>query len=136
MLAARGDLYGIDLQRKLALEIGDVPRARAVMRGWRREVAAALSDVDVLEGPVFDGPAPTIDAALADYRDGTAHVGERLMRHTPVANALGWPAIAVPTAEGPRQLLCRPAAVPQMLAVAQRIGLPREEVLASAAVGA
>jgi aspartyl-tRNA(Asn)/glutamyl-tRNA(Gln) amidotransferase subunit A len=136
MLAARGDLYGIDLQRKLALEIGDVPRARAVMRGWRRAVAAALSDVDVLEGPVFDGPAPTIDAALADYRDGTAHVGERLMRHTPVANALGWPAIAVPTAEGPRQLLCRPAAVPQMLAVAQRIGLPREEVLASAAVGA
>jgi aspartyl-tRNA(Asn)/glutamyl-tRNA(Gln) amidotransferase subunit A len=130
MLADRPDLYGIDLQRKLALEVGDLEAARSVMASWRDSVAAALKDVDVLEGPVFDGEAPTIDAALAEYRDHTQHVRDRLLSYTPVANALGWPAIAVPTADGPRHLLSRPEAVPQLLAVAERIGLPREEVLA------
>ena len=130
MLADRPDLYGIDLQRKLALEVGDLEAARSVMASWRDSVAAALEDVDVLEGPVFDGEAPTIDAALAEYRDDTQHVRDRLLSYTPVANALGWPAIAVPTADGPRHLLSRPEAVPQLLAVAERIGLPREEVLA------
>jgi len=133
MLAARPALYGIDLQRKLVLEIGDVAAARSVMAKWRGSVAAALADVDVLEGPVFDGPAPTIDAALADYRDGTQHVGDRLMAYTPVANALGWPAISVPTADGPRHLLSRPDRVPLLLAVAERIGISREDVLARAA---
>jgi aspartyl-tRNA(Asn)/glutamyl-tRNA(Gln) amidotransferase subunit A len=130
MLADRPDLYGIDLQRKLALEVDDLEAARSVMASWRDSVAAALEDVDVLEGPVFDGEAPTIDAALAEYRDDTQHVRDRLLSYTPVANALGWPAIAVPTADGPRHLLSRPEAVPQLLAVAERIGLPREEVLA------
>jgi Asp-tRNA(Asn)/Glu-tRNA(Gln) amidotransferase A subunit family amidase len=130
MLAARPALYGIDLQRRLAQEVGDLEAARSVMAGWRDSVAAALEDVDVLEGPVFDGEAPTIDAALADYRDDAQHVRGRLLSYTPVANALGWPAIAVPTADGPRHLLGRPDAVPQLLAAAERIGLPREEVLA------
>jgi aspartyl-tRNA(Asn)/glutamyl-tRNA(Gln) amidotransferase subunit A len=130
MLAERPALYGIDVRRKLALDVGDLEEARSVMAWWRDSVAAALNDVDVLEGPVFDGEAPTIDDALADYRDGTKHVGDRLMAYTPVANALGWPAIAVPTADGPRHLLSRPEAVPLLLAVAERIGLPREDVLA------
>jgi Asp-tRNA(Asn)/Glu-tRNA(Gln) amidotransferase A subunit family amidase len=136
MHAERPALYGIDLQRKLALEVGDLHAARSVMASWRDSVAEALADVDVLEGPVFDGEAPTIDAALADYRDGTTHVGDRLLAYTPVANALGWPAIAVPTADGPRHLLSRPEAVPQLLAAAERIGLPREEVLAAGAARA
>jgi aspartyl-tRNA(Asn)/glutamyl-tRNA(Gln) amidotransferase subunit A len=130
MLAARPHLYGIDLQRKLALEVGDVSHAHAVMKGWRDSVAAALAEFDVLEGPVFDGGAPTIDEVLADYRDGTQAVGDRLMAYTPVANALGWPAMAVPTVAGPRQLMSRPESLSQMLAVAARIGLPRDDVLA------
>jgi aspartyl-tRNA(Asn)/glutamyl-tRNA(Gln) amidotransferase subunit A len=130
MLAERPALYGIDVQLKLALDVGDLEQARSVMARWRDSVAAALNDVDVLEGPVFDGEAPTIDEALADYRDGTRHVGGRLMAYTPVANALGWPAMSVPTVDGPRQLLSRPEAVPQLLAVAERIGLPRQDVLA------
>jgi aspartyl-tRNA(Asn)/glutamyl-tRNA(Gln) amidotransferase subunit A len=130
--SARPDLYGIDLQRRLALAVGDVEGAREAMAGWREAVAAALRDVDVLEGPVFEGQAPTIDAALADYRDGTDHVRARLLAHTPVANALGWPAIAVPTPDGPRELLARPDAVPQLLARAARIGLAREDVLGGA----
>lgn len=130
MLAERPALYGIDVRRKLALDVGDLEQARSVMARWRDSVAAALNDVDVLEGPVFDGEAPTIDDVLADYRDGTKHVGDRLMAYTPVANALGWPAIAVPTADGPRHLLSRPEAIPQLLAVAERIGLPREDVVA------
>jgi aspartyl-tRNA(Asn)/glutamyl-tRNA(Gln) amidotransferase subunit A len=136
MLAERPALYGIDLQRKLALAVGDPRAARSVMASWRDSVAEALEDVDVLDGPVFDGEAPTIDAALADYRDGTTHVGDRLLAYTPVANALGWPAIAVPTADGPRHLLSRPEAVPQLLATAERIGLPREEVLTGGAARA
>lgn len=136
MLTARPALYGIDLQRKLALEVGDLPAARLVMARWRESVAQALDGIDVLEGPVFDGEAPTIDAALADYRDGTTHVGDRLLVYTPVANVLGWPAMTVPTADGPRHLLSRPEAVPQLLAVAERIGLPREEVLAGGAARA
>ena len=130
MLSERPDLYGIDLQHKLALDVGDVRAARSVMATWRDSVSAALADVDVLEGPVFEGQAPTIDAVLADYRDRTKHVGDRLMAYTPVANALGWPAMSVPTADGPRQLLSRPEAVPQLLSSAERIGLAREDVLA------
>jgi Asp-tRNA(Asn)/Glu-tRNA(Gln) amidotransferase A subunit family amidase len=132
MLAERPALYGIDVQLKLALNVGDVEQAQSVMARWRDSVAKTLDDVDVLEGPVFDGEAPTIDDVLADYRDGTRHVGDRLMAFTPVANALGWPAMSVPTADGPRQLLSRPESVPQLLAIAERIGLRREDVLAGA----
>jgi aspartyl-tRNA(Asn)/glutamyl-tRNA(Gln) amidotransferase subunit A len=129
-LAANRDRYGTDLRRKLCLEVGDVPAARETMARWRRTVETALADVDVLEGPVFAGAAPTLDEALEEYRTGGGNLGERLMAHTPVANALGWPAMAVPTAAGPRHLLARPDRVPQLLAVAERIGLPREDVLA------
>ena len=129
LLAAGADSYGVDLRRKLAQDVGDVAGARTTMVRWAAAVTAALDDIDVLEGPVFDGPAPTLDGALADYRDPSEPVRARLTQYTPLANALGWPAIAVPTADGPRQLLSRPRAVAQLLAVAERIGLPREDVL-------
>jgi aspartyl-tRNA(Asn)/glutamyl-tRNA(Gln) amidotransferase subunit A len=129
LLAAGADSYGVDLRRKLAQDVGDLDSARTTMVRWAAAVTAALDDVDVLEGPVFDGPAPTLDDALADYRDPSEPVRARLTQYTPLANALGWPAIAVPTADGPRQLLSRPRAVAQLLALAERIGLPREDVL-------
>jgi aspartyl-tRNA(Asn)/glutamyl-tRNA(Gln) amidotransferase subunit A len=122
--------YGADLRRKLALDVGDVEDAHRTMAAWRESVRAALAEVDVLEGDVFEGEAPTIADAMSDYREGSQRVGDRLMAQTPVANALGWPAMAIPTAEGPRHLLARPGSVPQLLAVAERRGLPRDEVLA------
>jgi Asp-tRNA(Asn)/Glu-tRNA(Gln) amidotransferase A subunit family amidase len=69
---------------------------------------------------------------LAEYRHGTRGESQRLMTITPVANALGWPAMTVPCAAGPRHLLGRPGTEAAMLRLAARIGLPRDEVLARA----
>lgn len=109
--------YGADLHVKLAQPVGDPVRAREVMRAWRAEVAATLRGFDLHVGPVIDGPAPLVSDVLADYRDGTLHASAPLLAHTPSANALGWPALAVPTPDGPRQILGRPGAEPAMLAL-------------------
>ena len=47
----------------------------------------------------------------------------RLLRHTPVFDQLGGPALAVPTADGPRQVAGRPGTEAALLAVARDIGL-------------
>ncbi|MEA2211123.1 MAG: hypothetical protein QOF83_1071 [Solirubrobacteraceae bacterium] len=52
------------------------------------------------------------------------------MTHAPVANALGWPAVAVPTEDGPRHLLARPGDEPALLARAAAIGLKRSDIVA------
>ncbi|OPF83718.1 amidase [Streptomyces antioxidans] len=109
--------YGADLHVKLAQPVGDPVRARETMRAWRAEVDAALHGIDLHVGPVMDGPAPLTTDVLADYRDGTLHASEPLLAHTPTANALGWPALAVPTPDGPRQILGRPGAEPAILAL-------------------
>ena len=128
-LARWPERYGADVRRKLALEVGDVEAAPKVMAGWRAAVIARLEGVDVVEGEVFGGGAPTVEEAMADYRDGTQLVADRLLAHTPVANALGWPAMTVPTSAGPRHLLARPGDEAHLLAVAERRGLSREDVL-------
>ncbi|GAA2400369.1 amidase [Actinomadura vinacea] len=109
--------YGADLHVKLDQPVGDRVRAREVMRAWRAEVAATLRDVDLHVGPVIDGPAPRVSDVLADYRNGTLHSSAPLLTHAPAANALGWPALAVPTPDGPRQILGRPGAEPALLAL-------------------
>lgn len=112
--------YGADLRARLALGHEDPTAARAVEAGWRRAYAAAAAGFDVLIDLVLDGPAPLLSAVRADYDDGTFYVRERLLRHTPVANALGWAALAFPTADGPRQVMGRDPAA--LLAVATMIG--------------
>jgi aspartyl-tRNA(Asn)/glutamyl-tRNA(Gln) amidotransferase subunit A len=124
--------YGDDVRRKLSAPIGDVPRARSAMAAWRTEVGAALVGVDIVSSDVFPGRAPTVEAMLAEYRDGTRDESQRLMTITPVANALGWPAMTVPCADGPRHLLGRPGTEAAMLGHAARIGLGRDAVLARA----
>jgi aspartyl-tRNA(Asn)/glutamyl-tRNA(Gln) amidotransferase subunit A len=111
--------YGADLRARFALVPEDPAAARAVMAAWRRAYAAAAEGYDVLVDIVMDGLAPLLSAARADYEGGTFHVRERLLRHTPAANALGWPALAFPTAAGPRQVLGRDPAA--LLAVATRM---------------
>jgi aspartyl-tRNA(Asn)/glutamyl-tRNA(Gln) amidotransferase subunit A len=122
--------FGADLRLKLGGEIGDVAAARAGMSAWRAEVVAALRGFDILESEVFPGGPPTLEAVLRDYRNNTLIESERLMTHTPVANALGWPAMAVPTEDGPRHLLARPGDEPALLARAAAIGLKRSEIVA------
>jgi aspartyl-tRNA(Asn)/glutamyl-tRNA(Gln) amidotransferase subunit A len=123
--------YGRDVQLKLRNSVGDLPRARVEMAAWRATTERALVGIHVLSGPVFDGAAPTIADVLADYEQDRLSESARLMRFTPIANALGWPAMAVPTADGPRHLLARPGHEPLLLAVADRIGLHRCDVLAA-----
>jgi len=116
--------YGADLQWKLRLPFDDVEGAERTLAAFRARYEEATADLDVLIGPLLDGAAPTLTAAKADYDRDEFLVGERLLRHTPVYNELGWPAVAVPTADGPRQVAGRPGTEPALLAVARDIGLP------------
>ena len=118
LFAPYSDRYGRDLQWKLGREVGDLAAADAAMACWRAEVERALADIDVLLGPVFDGPPPLIAEVERDLADDTYHESDRLLAYTPVANALGWPAISIPTADGPLHALARPRREPHLLAVA------------------
>jgi Asp-tRNA(Asn)/Glu-tRNA(Gln) amidotransferase A subunit family amidase len=125
--------FGSDVLHKLDRKVGDVVGAQAVLRGWRASFEAAISGIDILESDVFAGEAPTLDAVMRDYHENTLHESRRLMAFTPVANALGWPAMTVPTANRPRHLLARPGNEAAMLAHAAAIGLDRADVLSAAA---
>jgi aspartyl-tRNA(Asn)/glutamyl-tRNA(Gln) amidotransferase subunit A len=118
-LAERPETYGADLRARLRLPHEDPAPARAVEDEWRREYAKAAAGFDVLVDLVMDGPAPLLSAVRADYDNETFYVRERLLRHTPAANGLGWAALAFPTADGPRQVLGRDPAV--LLAVAREL---------------
>lgn len=115
--------YGRDMAARLRLPIGDVNRAREVMAAWRARFHAAVEGVDVLAAPVMDGAAPTVEAVRRDYERGEAFVRDRMIRHTPAYNALGWPALACPTAGGSVQLAARPGAEDRLLAAAARVGV-------------
>ncbi len=115
--------YGADLRWKLRRPFGDVAAAERELAAFRARFEEAAARFDVLVGPLLDGAAPTLDAARADYDRDEFLVGDRLLRHTPVYNQLGWPAVAVPTADGPRQVAGRPGTEAALLALARAIGL-------------
>ena len=121
--------YGKDLRRWLNLPFDDVDGARERMKTWRRRFLEAVEGVDVLVGPLLDGAAPTLEAAISDYERGEGQIRSRLLRHTPAYNALGWPALAVPTAEEPVQIAARPGDEPEVLAVGQSLGLASEDTV-------
>lgn len=123
--------YARDLQWKLAREIGDVDAAERAMAAWRERFLAAAEGVDVLAGPLLDGLAPKLEAVRAEHSQDEWIASERLLRHTPAYNALGWPALAVPTADGPLQLATRPGNEAALLAVGSSVGLPAEDVVVS-----
>ena len=122
--------YGRDLQWKLRLEIGDVEDARVQIEQWRARYLEAVAGYDVLSGPLLDGGAPTLDAAQADYDRDEFLVGDRLLRHTPLYNELGWPALAVPTEDGSVQLAGPPGTEAALLAVGRSVGLASADVVA------
>jgi len=118
--------YGKDLQWKLRLPFDGAEQAREELARWRARFQEAVGGFDVLVGPLIDGEAPTLAATEADFERDEFLVGDRLLRHTPIYNELGWPALAVPTADGPLQLGARPGDEPALLAVGRSLGLPAE----------
>lgn len=113
--------FGDDLLVKLGGEIGDIARAEATMADWRDEVHRLLDGVDLMLLPVFRGDAPTVEAVMEDYAAKRLTTSDRLLEITPMVNALGWPAMVVPTDAGPRQIVGRPGSEPAILAYGQRI---------------
>ena len=65
-----------------------------------------------------DLAAPLLEAARADYERDEFLTGFRLLRHTPLYNELGWPALAVPMEEGLAQVAARPTTKKQKAAYA------------------
>lgn len=122
--------FGRDLQRQLSRQIGDVPGARMELAAWRQRFLAAVSDYDVLIGPVLDGDAPLVSAVEYDYDHAESRVRDRLVRHTPIYNHLGWAAMTIPTAGGPIQAAARPGDEAKVLAVGARLGLPPVDIIA------
>ncbi|GIJ12510.1 amidase [Micromonospora andamanensis] len=113
--------YGDDLHVKLSQPVGDVAMARAVLHRWRIDFVRSLAGFHLLVLPVFPGDAPTVEEVLRDYRDRTLHTSDRLLSITPIVNALGWPALAVPTSDGPRQVIGPPGTEASILAVGDRL---------------
>jgi aspartyl-tRNA(Asn)/glutamyl-tRNA(Gln) amidotransferase subunit A len=117
-LASHPEEYGADLHVKMSGPVGDVPQARERLRAWREAFDRAIADIDLLVLPVFPGEAPTTEEVLRDYREGTLTVSDRLLSITPLVNALGWPALALPTRAGPRQIIGRPGSEAAILSAA------------------
>lgn len=111
--------YGQDVQRKLRLSRDDRARAPAAMMACRRDYVLAAQPFDVLVDVVFEGGAPSLQAVLDDYFGDRALVSDRLLARTPAVNTLGWPALAFPTASGPRQVFGPPGTEPALFAVAR-----------------
>jgi aspartyl-tRNA(Asn)/glutamyl-tRNA(Gln) amidotransferase subunit A len=124
--------YGDDLEWKLRLPIGDVEAARREIESWRSWFLGCVEGHDVLVGPLLDGAAPTLAAAKADYERDEFLIGERVLRHTPVYNELGWVALAVPTADGPVQVAGPPGSEAGVLAVGRELGLPAGDTVVRA----
>lgn len=121
--------YGRDLQWKLELPFDDVEGAKENIEAWRSRFLEAVEDADVLVGPLLDGTAPLLEAALEEYERDEFFMSLRLLRHTPAYNELGWPALAVPTEDGPLQVAARPGNEAAILAVGKRLGLPSEDTV-------
>jgi Asp-tRNA(Asn)/Glu-tRNA(Gln) amidotransferase A subunit family amidase len=121
--------YGKDLRWKLELPFDDVEGARGRVEAWRRRFLEAVEGTDVLVGPLLDGAAPLLEATIADYERDEFLTGFRLLRHTPLYNELGWPALAVPTEDGLVQVAARPGDEPAVLAVGKSLGLSSEETV-------
>ncbi|MCW2742892.1 MAG: Amidase [Blastococcus sp.] len=115
------DSYGKDLQVKLGRVRGDLGMAEPVMAEWRGHYRSLRNRFDVIVDTVFDGPAPLLESVLRDYAQDTFIESDRLLEKTPIANALGWPALVFPTSAGPRQVMGPPGTEPALFSVARRL---------------
>jgi aspartyl-tRNA(Asn)/glutamyl-tRNA(Gln) amidotransferase subunit A len=123
LFAENADLYGEDLrikiERCLAVTDGEAESAARQRRAYREAVEQALADVDLLVTPTLPCVAPPVGAGGV----GDLEVREALISRTFPANALGWPALALPCGEAEEGL---PASV-------QLVGKPGADALVLAA---
>jgi Asp-tRNA(Asn)/Glu-tRNA(Gln) amidotransferase A subunit family amidase len=115
--------YGRDLHLKLStVDRLPVSVAAEVMADWTRTYSGLVGPDHILSSPVFDGPYPTVDQMLAEHETDSLITSDRLVARTAIANALGWPAVAVPTVEGSIHLTARPGREAHLLAAAADVG--------------
>ncbi|MGH3037478.1 MAG: amidase family protein [Gaiellaceae bacterium] len=132
LFAAHADLYGENVRRKLerAFAVSDeaVAASRAEREAYRERALAALDGFDVLLTPTMPMVAPPVGI-------GDLALRERMISLTRPANALGWPALALPCGAAEDglpaslQIMARPGADKLVLAVGEAL----ETALARAA---
>ena len=115
------ETFGKDLQRKLRVPIGDVHNAMRVMDAWRKSYAIAVRGFDILVQPVFEGGPPRLETVIREYEQDTYSESARLMSRTPIANALGWPALAFPGRDQPLEVLAPPGSESALFSVARSL---------------
>jgi Asp-tRNA(Asn)/Glu-tRNA(Gln) amidotransferase A subunit family amidase len=120
LFAAHADLYGENVRRKLerafSVSDEDVAASRAERDAYRQRALEALDGFDVVLTPTMPMVAPPVGI-------GDLALRERMISLTRPANALGWPALALPC--GPAgdglpaslQLMARPGADHLVLSV-------------------
>ena len=93
LFAEHADLYGENVRRKLerafAVSDEDVAASRAERESYRERALEALRGFDVLLTPTMPMTAPPVGI-------GDLALRERMISLTRPANALGWPALALP----------------------------------------
>jgi len=93
LFAEHRELYGENVRTKiercLAVTDEEYERGLVAREAYRREAAAALDGLDLLVAPTLAFVAPPASIPELDLR-------ERMIRLTYPANALGWPALALP----------------------------------------
>jgi Asp-tRNA(Asn)/Glu-tRNA(Gln) amidotransferase A subunit family amidase len=132
LFAAHADRYGENVRRKLerafAVSANDVAASRAERDAYRERVLAALECFDVVLTPTMPTVAPPVGI-------GDLALRERMISLTRPANALGWPALALPCGPAEEglpaslQIMARPGADRLVLAVGEAL----EAALAGAA---
>ncbi|MGH3019029.1 MAG: amidase [Gaiellaceae bacterium] len=132
LFAAHADLYGENVRRKLerafAVSDKEVAASRAERETYRDRAVAALDGFDILLTPTMPMVAPPVGI-------GDLALRERMISLTRPANALGWPALALPCGAAEDglpaslQIMARPGADGLVLAA----GAALEAALARAA---
>lgn len=118
------EAFGRDLLVKMSGSIGDTEQAEHEISEWVEAAERATAGVDLLLMPVFKGGTPAVDEVVQEYLSDTLTTSNRLLQVTPIANALGWPAMVVPTDHGPQQILGRPGNEAAILAYGRAIAGP------------
>jgi Asp-tRNA(Asn)/Glu-tRNA(Gln) amidotransferase A subunit family amidase len=132
LFAAHADVYGENVRRKLerafSVSDEDVAASRAERDAYRQRALEALEGLDVVLTPTMPMVAPPVGI-------GDLALRERMISLTRPANALGWPALALPCGPAENGL---PASVQIMARLAAdhlvlSVGAALEAALARAA---
>lgn len=100
MLADHGDAYSPDVRERMGLGVKytarDFVRAQGQAAEINRQMAAVMTQVDLLATPTAPIPAPFIDSGALDYDGQTIDGHKALGRFTRLAALTGQPALSLP----------------------------------------